>query len=325
MQPGSGAASTPLLAVRDLVVRRGVREVLRGISFQAGRGEILGFLGPNGAGKSTLFRVLTGLLAPCSGAIDFDGRAVASFDAAFRRRIGVVFQDPALDPRLTARENLACAARLYGVPRREAATRVDELLLTADLRDRASEPVSRLSGGMRRRVELIRALVHDPDLLILDEPTSGLDQRAYRGMWERLGTLRSRRGTTLILNTHDPDEAARCDRLAILDGGRIVACDTPQRLRERVKGDLVVLETDDPAAVAASLSARFGVEARSLDGKVVLEHERAHELIPRIVEALPDRTLRSVGLRRVGMGEVFLELTGKELRDEAAATAPEAA
>jgi len=325
MRSEPGAPSTPLLAVRDLVVHRGSREVLRGISFEAGRGEILGFLGPNGAGKSTLFRVLTGLLDPRSGAIVFDGRALAPHDAGFRRRAGVVFQDPALDPRLTARENLSLAARLYGVPRRQAAGRIDDLLLQADVRDRADEPVARLSGGTRRRVELVRALVHEPDLLILDEPTTGLDQRAYRAIWERLDALRSERGTTLILNTHQPEEAARCDRLAILDRGRIVACDTPQRLREGVKGDLVVLETDDPDAVAATISARFGIAARTLDGKVVLEHERAHELIPRLVEALPEKTLRSVGLRRVGMGEVFLELTGKELGDEASEAAREVA
>jgi ABC-2 type transport system ATP-binding protein len=317
---GRTSGEAPSLAVRELVVDRGSREVLKGISFEIRRGEIFGFLGPNGAGKTTLFRVLTGLLEARSGSIELEGRRLRTVDAEFRLGAGVVFQEPALDPQLTARENLMLAARLYGVARAAARARVGELLGRVGLEDRADEPVAHLSGGMRRRVELVRALVHEPRLLILDEPTAGLDQRAFRDIWEHLLALRSARGLTLVLNTHNPEEAERCDRLAILDAGRIVACDTPDRLRSRVRGDLVVLEVEDPPALAGAIEERFGIATRVLDGRVVLEKDRAHELIPRLVEAFPDRTLRSVGLRRAGLGEVFLGLTGHELVGEADGT-----
>jgi ABC-2 type transport system ATP-binding protein len=173
--------------------------------------------------------------------------------------------------------------------------------------------VSRYSGGMRRRVELARALIHRPSLLILDEPTTGLDEGAYRLFWSDLQALRRDTELTLLLTTHRADEAEHCDRLAILDRGRIVACDTPERLRERVRGDLLILESADPRSVADTISARFDVAAQILDGKVTVRRERAHELIPRIVEALPDGALEAISLRHTGLGEVFLELTGHEL------------
>ncbi len=246
-----------------------------------------------------------------------EGKPVQPGERALRERVGVVFQEPALDRRLTARENLSLAARLYGIPRRRARDRIRGLLEQAELADRADEPVSCLSGGMRRRIELARAMVHEPSILILDEPTTGLDEGAFRKTWDRLMDLRRDRDLTLLLTTHRPDEAERCDRLAILDRGRIVACDTPDALRQRVRGDLVVMEASEPDRVAAAVKNRFGLEARVLDGKVVLERERGHELIPRLVESIGDGTLHSVSLRRTGLGEVFLELTGHELADAA--------
>ena len=301
------------LRVRDLTVDRGGRRVLDGVSFAAREGEVFGFLGPNGAGKTTLFHVLTGLLAPLSGSVELDGKPLGEAGRASKTRTGVVFQQPALDPHLTGRQNLSLAARLYGVPRRTARERICSLLEQVELTDRADEPVSRLSGGMRRRIELARALVHAPSILILDEPTAGLDQRALVKIWEHLLSLRKERGVTLVLNTHNPEEAEKCDRLAILDRGRIVACDTPDRLKERVRGDLIILETDSAQEVASAISRRFGANARVVNGKVYLERDRAHELIPRLVESFPERTLRSVGIRQVRLGEVFLELTGREL------------
>jgi ABC-2 type transport system ATP-binding protein len=306
----------PCLEVRDLVVERGGRQVLGGLSLEIRAGEVFGLLGPNGAGKTSLFQVLTGLLRPESGGLRFDGRNIAPGDSAFRASCGVVFQEPALDPRLSARRNLCLAARLYGLPRRSARERVDNALASVDLAERADEPVSRLSGGLRRRVELARALIHGPAFLVLDEPTSGLDEGAYRRFWNKLLELRRETGVTLLLTTHRADEAEFCDRIAILDQGRIVACDTPDRLRERVRGDLLVLEAAEPAATARTLSSRFAEEARVLEGKILLRCERGHEVIPRIVEALPEGALQSISLRRTGLGEVFLELTGHELADE---------
>jgi len=309
------AIDSPALSIRDLVVRRGGRTVLHGVNLDVGRGEAFGLLGPNGAGKTTLFHVLTGLLAPSSGSLVLDGRPATTSARAFRARTGVVFQQPALDSQLTARENLRLAARLYGVPAADARRRIDALLERARLADRADEPVRRYSGGMRRRVELARALVHRPSLLILDEPTTGLDEGAYRGFWADLEALRRESGLTLLLTTHRADEAEHCDRLAILDQGRVVACDAPDRLRERVRGDLLILEALDARSVAALIAERFGLEARVLDDRVTVRRERAHELIPRLVEALPDGALRAISLRSTGLGEVFLELTGHALAD----------
>jgi len=310
------------LAVSDLAVRRGGRDVLRGVSFAVRRGESFGLLGPNGAGKTTAFHVLTGLLPADAGTIVLDGRTVAPGDRALRREIGVVFQQPALDPRLGARANLRLAARLYRVPAAVARERIDASLSEAGLADRAADPVGTFSGGMRRRVEIARALLHEPSILVLDEPTTGLDERAYRATWETLDRLRRERGLSLVVTTHRPDEAERCDRLAVLHDGIVAACGTPDELRARVRGDLVVIEIDDPEGSARTLSERLGEPARALDGKVVLELDGAHARVPRIVEALPEGAVRSISVRRAGLGEVFLELTGRELADAPAEAAP---
>jgi ABC-2 type transport system ATP-binding protein len=307
------APSPPRLEVRGLRVARGSRRVLEDVSFEVRRGEAFGILGPNGAGKTTCFHILTGLLAPDAGQIFLDGRGSGPADPEFRVRVGVVFQSPALDPRLTARENLLFASRLYAVPAADARKRVTALLARAELTERAADPVAQLSGGLMRRLELARALVHDPEILILDEPTTGLDEAAFRRTWADLLALRRDRGLTLLLTTHRPDEAEMCDRLAILDGGRLVACDTPDRLRARVRGDLILIETDAPDSVATALAARLGVETKILDGRVAVERPRGHELVPRLVEALPEGAVRSVSVRRPGLGEAFLDLTGHSL------------
>jgi ABC-2 type transport system ATP-binding protein len=286
------------------------------VSFDLRRGEVVGLLGRNGAGKTTLFQVVCGLLDPAEGRFELDGQPIRPGDREFRSRCGVVFQEPALDPRLTARQNLTLSAGLYGVGRRDASRRIQDFLERVALADRGDEPVSRLSGGMRRRVELVRALIHEPQLLILDEPTTGLDEAAFRGIWADLLELRKRRGVTILLTTHRADEAEFCDRIGILDGGRLVALDSPERLRSAVRGDLLVIETDETSLVLETLRERFSIEALAADGRVVLHRERAHELIPRIVELLPEGALRSISMRHTGLGEVFLELTGHELDED---------
>ena len=301
------------LAVSGLSVERGERRVLADLAFELRRGEVLGILGRNGAGKTTLFHVLCGLCLPSAGRIVLDGRAIAPGGRELRRACGVVFQSPALDPRLGARQNLALAAALHRVPRAEIRSRAAAWLERIGLADRAEEPVSHLSGGMRRRVEIVRALMHDPALLVLDEPTTGLDEAAFRRVWDDLLELRERRGLSLLLTTHRAEEAERCDRIAILDAGRFVACDTPARLRAAVRGDLLVLDAQDPVASAALLRERLGHEPRIVDGRLTLRLPRAHELVPRVVECLPAGELRSIGVRHTGLAEVFLELTGHEL------------
>jgi ABC-2 type transport system ATP-binding protein len=307
----------PRLALDGIAFRYGAREVLRGLSFEAAPGEILGLLGPNGSGKSTLFAILSGLLRPDAGVIRLDGREIEAGARALRARTGVVFQEPSLDGKLGAEENLRLAAALHRVPGPRARARIAALLQAIGLAGRAREPVERLSGGFRRRLELARALVHGPALLLLDEPTTGLDAAAFRAAWDALAALRREEDVTVIVATHRPDEAERCDRLAVLSHGRLVACETPEALRARVPGDVVVVEAEEPAALAAEITARLGLPARAREDGVHVERERGHELVPRIVEAFPPGRLRSVSLRRPTLADAYLELAGEALEEAA--------
>ncbi|HYG69947.1 MAG TPA: ABC transporter ATP-binding protein [Anaeromyxobacteraceae bacterium] len=311
--PAAAPSATPRLAVEGLSFAYGDRAVLSGVSLEVAPGEILGLLGPNGAGKSTLFSILAGLRAPSAGTLRLDGVAIPFGARALRARMGIAFQDPSLDPKLGVRENLLLAAALHRVPRAERAGRIDALLEGAGLADRARERVERLSGGLRRRLELARALVHRPAILLMDEPSTGLDAAAFRAFWDDLETVRRAEGTTVLLTTHRPDEAERCDRLAVLAGGEVVASDTPERLRARVPGDVVVVEADAPDALAAELRDRLGVPARVLDGVIHVERPRGHELVPRLVEAFPPGRLRSVALRRPTLADAYLAVAGAHL------------
>jgi ABC-2 type transport system ATP-binding protein len=309
--PEPGAASR--LAIEDVALRRGGREVLRRVSLSVRRGEIFGLLGPNGAGKSSLFAVLAGLLRPDAGRFLLDGVPIAPGARALRARAGIVFQEPGLDGKLTAEENLRLAAALHRVPAQAARERTARLLAAAGLADRAREPVERLSGGMRRRLELARALVHAPPLLVMDEPTAGLDAAAFRAFWDGIEALRRAEGLTVVLTTHRPDEAERCDRLAVLARGRIVACATPDQLRARVSGDVLAVEADEPEEVARTLAERLGVGAKVRPDGVLVEREAGHALVPRIVEVFPPGRLRSVSLRRPTLADAYLAVTGEAL------------
>ena len=315
-RPAPPAAGAPRLAASGIAFAYRERAVLRGVSFDVAAGEILGFLGPNGAGKSTLFSILAGLLAPSAGRLFLDGRPLPFGSRDLRARLGVVFQEPSLDGKLGARENLLLAAALFGMRGREARVRVDGLLEAAGLADRAGDRVEKLSGGMRRRLELARALVHRPAILLLDEPTTGLDAAAFRRAWEALLELRREDGLTLVLTTHRPDEAERCDRLAVIHQGRVVACEPPASLRARVKGDVIAVEAEDPGPLAAEISARFGLAARPGPGGLLMERERGHELVPRLVEAFPAGRFRSVSVRPPTLADAFLRLTGGTLEEE---------
>jgi ABC-2 type transport system ATP-binding protein len=311
------SASPARLALEGVAVRRAGREVLRGVSLEIRPAEIFGLLGPNGAGKTTLFAILAGLLRPDAGTFVLDGRRVPAGARELRARAGIVFQEPGLDGKLSAEENLRLAAALHRVPRAEARARVAALLRDAGLADRAREPVERLSGGMRRRLELARALVHRPALLVMDEPTGGLDAAAFRAFWDGIEALRRSEGTTVVLTTHRPDEAERCDRLAVLAGGRIVACERPDSLRARVGGDVLVVEADEPEAVARTLSQRLGLDARVRPDGVHVEREAGHALVPRIVELFPPGRLRAVSLRRPTLADAYLAVTGEALEEPA--------
>lgn len=302
-----------VLEARGLTHAFGKTRVLDGLGFRLAPGEVLGLLGPNGCGKSTTLRVLTGLLIPQAGELYLSGERVSPGDRRLRAIMGVVFQTPSLDARLSLRENLTLAARLYGFAPREVRSRVAHALTFAELDSRADAMVSELSGGMKRRLELARALLHDPRLLLLDEPTTGLDEHSFQRAWERIFQLRSQLGTSVIVATHRAQEAALCDRVAVLDQGRLVACDTPQALIDRVAGDVLTLEADDPVALAAEVRKQFGLEPRVVGDTVVVERERGHELVPRLVEALPPGRIRALSMHRPDLSDVFLKLTGRAL------------
>jgi ABC-2 type transport system ATP-binding protein len=309
----STATTVPRLRVRGLVRRFGDRVALDGVSFDVAPGEVFGLLGPNGAGKTTAFRVLAGLIPPDGGELALDGRAASPTDRRYRARLGVVFQEPSLDLKLSGRENLRLGAALYGLPRAAAATRVDEALRVMDLGARADEATAKYSGGMRRRIEIARVLLHDPDLLLLDEPGRGVDPEALRRIWDELAARRATRGTSVIVTTHQPEEAERCDRIALLDAGRLTAVGTPDELRARVAGDVVRVRGERPEELAQTIRARLGLEGAVRNGDVVIEAPRGHEVVPRIVELFPAGRLASVATSRPTLADVFAKLTGRGL------------
>jgi ABC-2 type transport system ATP-binding protein len=301
------------LEVVGLTRRYGERVAVDGLSFSVTLGEVVGLLGPNGAGKTTTFAMLAGLLPADGGHLLVDGERLAPGARSLRARMGVVFQNPSIDPKLTARENLAMGATLYGVPRREARERIAWALDLVGLTDRASDHVETFSGGMRRRLELARVLLHRPAILLLDEPTQGLDISAARRIWAELLEIRRKEQLTILLTTHSPEEAEHCDRILVLDKGKTIARGTPDELREKVGGDVVVIGSDDPTNVVVQLKEKLQIDARLVEGLVVFAQIRAHELVPRVVEALPHGSIKSVAMHRASIGDVFLELTGQTI------------
>ncbi|HVY38630.1 MAG TPA: ATP-binding cassette domain-containing protein [Polyangia bacterium] len=292
-------------------------EAVRGIAFSVGAGEIFGFLGPNGAGKTTTIKILCTLLQPTSGTARLAGLDVVTSPSEVRRRIGVIFQDPALDDRLTAEENLQLHAVAYRVPRADRAARIDEALRFVDLHDRRADLTRTFSGGMKRRLEIARGLVHRPDILFLDEPTTGLDPQTRARTWEVLRELRRKYGTTLFLTTHYMDEAENCDRIAIVDHGRIVALDTPAALKQAVGKDLVVARTGDAGALARLLQDKYGVASTPGDGGLTFMVEEGDAFIVKLLTT--DRpALDGISVRRPTLDDVFLSLTGRQIRAEGA-------
>ncbi|QSQ13963.1 ABC transporter ATP-binding protein [Myxococcus landrumensis] len=312
----------PLLHLEGLTRRFKGRVAVDGLTLSVRPGEILGLLGPNGAGKSTTFQILAGLLAPDAGQVRFEGRELSLSDPALRRQMGIIFQRGSLDDLLTARENLMLGARLYGLTGERARERVEAMLGLIGLLDRGDERVGTWSGGMRRRLELARALVHQPRVVLMDEPTQGLDEAAFRTFWAHLKRLRDAEGITVLLTTHRADEAEVCDRLAVLDAGRLVACDTPAALASRMGGDILTVEASEPEVLAREVREKLGVDAKVVEGKVQVEARQGHALVPRLVEAFPAGRLSSVSLRRPTLADVFLQLTGRALGADVPAAEP---
>jgi ABC-2 type transport system ATP-binding protein len=305
------------IAVHALTKRFGTVEAVRGIDLEVRPGEIFGFLGPNGAGKSTTINILCTLMRATSGSASVAGIDVDRDPSGVRSRIGLVFQDPSLDQQLTARENLQFHAFVYDVPAAIRAERIAEVLEMVELADRADTPVMTFSGGMRRRLEIARGMLHTPQVLFLDEPTIGLDPQTRQHIWRYLVELPKQRGVTIFMTTHYMDEAEYCDRIAIIDHGEIQAIGTPDELKAMVGGDVVTVTTTDNAAALPQIAALAGSDPITDNGSLRVEVADAAAFVPRLVrEAGVEVT--SVQFRRPSLDDVFLKLTGRAIRDETA-------
>jgi ABC-2 type transport system ATP-binding protein len=293
------------------------------VSLEIHPGEIFAFLGPNGGGKTTLFRLLSTLIPVQEGRLEILGFDVARQVRAVQERIGVVFQAPSLDRKLSVAENLRHQGHLYGVSGRALTGRCREMLDQLGLADRADERVEKLSGGLRRRVELAKGLLHRPQVLLLDEPSTGLDPGVRSDLWDYLQRIRQEDGVTVVLTTHLLEEADKADRLAILHQGRLVALDTPDNLRATVGGDSITIASDEPQRLASAIREQFGIEARIVDGAVRLEQADGHRWIARLVEAFPG-LVQSIRLGKPSLEDVFIARTGHRFwhidRDAAPAT-----
>ena len=302
-----------IIEVEHLMRRFGNLHAVKGVSFEIGEGEVFGFLGPNGAGKTTTIDMLCTLLRPTGGRATVNGFDVVGERNDVRRSIGLVFQQSTLDASLSAEQNLRFHARAYGVPADLREQRVRELLTLVELWHRRKESTRTFSGGMKRRLEIVRGLMHRPRILFLDEPTLGLDPQTRRRVWEYLAELRDRENLTIFLTTHYMDEADNCDRIAIIDHGQIVSLDTPSNLKSSLGGDLITLSTPDGRAVAEELRELYGISPEFAGGSVSFQVAAGEAFLPEFVRTF-SHPLDTIGLRRPTLDDVFLHLTGHEIR-----------
>ncbi|MGI8647942.1 MAG: ABC transporter ATP-binding protein [Acidimicrobiales bacterium] len=305
---------TPAVLTRGLAKRYGDIEAVRGIDIEVEPGETFGFLGPNGAGKSTTIKMLCTLSAPTGGSASVAGYDVISQRDQVRGSIGLVFQDTTLDGYLSAEQNLRFHAELYGVPRGELETRMRDVLDMVGLADRRRSLVRTFSGGMKRRLEIARGLLHSPRVLFLDEPTIGLDPQTRSSIWAYIAELKRHDDITIFLTTHYMDEAEYCDRIAIIDDGRIIVTDTPEALKATVGADQIRLRTPDDAAAIAQLRQHFGIEAQLREGAVTFSVPRGEQFVPRLFTEL-DMVIESVNVSRPSLDDVFMSYTGNTIRD----------
>jgi ABC-2 type transport system ATP-binding protein len=307
-------AGNVAIEVERLSHAYGERPALDDVSFSIHRGEIFGMLGPNGGGKTTLFRVLSTLLPVQSGSVSVLGWNASDGAAAIRQRIGVTFQAPSLDRRLTVRENLVHQGHLYGLHGRPLKDRIENRLSRLGLTDRMHARVDSLSGGLQRRAEIAKGMLHDPELLLLDEPSTGLDPGARHDLWHYLQQLRDEAGVTVVVTTHLMEEAEKCDRLGLLDHGRLMALGSPSELRSEIGGDCLTIVAAAPDTLAQQIRDRFAVESRTFGNTLRIERSRGHEFLRELVDAFPEQII-SVSLGKPSLEDVFIAKTGHRFWD----------
>ena len=312
---------TIALHIQDLTRRFNELIAVNNISFDIDQGEIFGLLGPNGAGKTTTLSMLATMLTPTSGSATVNGIDISQDPDGVRKSIGIVFQDQSLDEELTAWENMDFHGRLYRIPAETRNQRITELLMLVELNDRRDDIVKTFSGGMRRRLEIARGLLHHPAVLFLDEPTLGLDPQTRNHLWQYIATLAKEKGITIILTTHYMEEADRlCNRVAIIDHGRIIAIDTPKNLKDGLGGDLVTIGSPDPAAVAVALKEPWVARVETHNDEVTVSLKNADQHVSTIVTLLNQRQIpiTSITIRKPTLEDVFLSFTGKTIREQEA-------
>lgn len=305
----------PVIKVENLVKSFGSITAVNDISFEVEKGTIFGFLGPNGAGKTTTINILCTLLLPTSGRASINGYDCATESSKVRKSIGLVFQDTTLDKDLTAYENLSFHAYLYDVKKTEIKTRIEEALHFVGLYERRKDLVKKFSGGMKRRLEVARGLIHRPAVLFLDEPTLGLDPQTRANLWEFLAGLPVKHQVTVFMTTHYMEEAEVCDRIAIIDNGKIITLGTPEELKKTIGGDVIYIKTTDNKKARAEIEGIFSLEVSEKDDELFLASLRGEACIPELIRALGQSVL-SVRLQRPTLNDVFLKMTGREIRGE---------
>lgn len=315
----TGIDNISIIKVENLVKKFGTITAVNDISFEIEVGTIFGFLGPNGAGKTTSINILCTLLSPTSGKAFIDGHDCMKEPSEVRKAIGIVFQDSTLDKDLTAYENLIFHAYLYNVPKDKMNDRVHDVLKFVDLYDRKDDLVKKFSGGMKRRLEVARGLIHRPRVLFLDEPTLGLDPQSRTNLWEFITELPKRHNVTIFMTTHYMEEAEVCDRIAIIDNGKIIALGSPEELKRTVGGDIVYIKTNDNMNAKKEIKRLFGLSASEKEGELYMTCTMGDTCIPEMIRTIGEKVL-SVRLQRPTLNDVFLKLTGKTMREEEAST-----